>query len=96
VPLLHCGPTRAKAAYAVAGAANPLEIADLRATATVVGELARASGGGVHWLGTAAAPDIPECAFSNLLAAPRGRCVAARGDLRLQQQKPQQIVLRFR
>ena len=47
-------------AYAAAGAANPLEIADLRATATVVGKFARASGGGVHWLGTATAPDIPE------------------------------------
>jgi hypothetical protein len=38
------------AAYAAAGAANPLEIADLRATATVASRLARASGGGVHWL----------------------------------------------
>ncbi|MGH7154425.1 MAG: hypothetical protein ACREF3_10915, partial [Acetobacteraceae bacterium] len=37
-------------AYAAAGAANPLEIADLRATATKLGPLARASGGGVHWL----------------------------------------------
>jgi uncharacterized membrane protein len=49
-----------RTAYAAAGAANPLEIADLRATATLVGKLARASGGGVHWLGTAAAPDVPE------------------------------------
>jgi hypothetical protein len=47
-------------AYAAAGAANPLEIADLRATASLVGKLARASGGGVHWLGTAASPDVPE------------------------------------
>ena len=49
-----------RAAYAAAGAANPLELADLRATASAVGKLARASGGGVHWLGTAADPDIPE------------------------------------
>jgi hypothetical protein len=46
-------------AFAAAGAANPPEIADLRATATVVGKLANASGGGVHWLGTRAAMDIP-------------------------------------
>ena len=39
-----------RAAYAAAGAANPPELADLRATATVAGPLARASEGGVHWL----------------------------------------------
>ena len=49
-----------RTAYAAAGAANPLEIADLRATASVVGHLARESDGGVHFLGTAADPDIPE------------------------------------
>jgi uncharacterized membrane protein len=48
-----------RTAYAAAGAANPPEIADLRATADLVGKLARASNGGVHWLGTAASPDIP-------------------------------------
>jgi hypothetical protein len=47
-------------AYAAAGAANPLEIADLRATAGLVGKLARVSGGGVHWLGSAADPDVPD------------------------------------
>jgi uncharacterized membrane protein len=50
-------------AYAAAGAANPLELSDLRATATLVGKLAHASGGGVHWLDTGrpgAAPDVPE------------------------------------
>jgi hypothetical protein len=47
-------------AYAAAGAANPPELADLRATAGLVTKLARGSGGGVHWLGTAVAPDIPE------------------------------------
>jgi hypothetical protein len=46
-------------AYAAAGAANPPEIADLRATASVTGKLARDSGGGVHWLGTLAAMDVP-------------------------------------
>ena len=49
-----------RTAYAAAGAANPPELADLRATATQVGRLARASGGGVHWLGSAASPDLPE------------------------------------
>ncbi len=46
-------------AFAAAGAANPPEIADLRATADVVGKLARDSGGGVHWLGTLASMDVP-------------------------------------
>jgi hypothetical protein len=46
-------------AFAAAGAANPPEIADLRATAGVVGKLARESGGGVHWLGTSAEMDTP-------------------------------------
>jgi hypothetical protein len=47
-------------AVAAASAADPAEYADLRATATRLGPLVRASGGGVHWLGTAAAPDLPE------------------------------------
>jgi hypothetical protein len=46
-----------RSAYAAAGAANPPELADLRATASVAGPLARASGGGVHWLG---GNDVPE------------------------------------
>jgi len=45
-------------AYAAAGAANPLELADLRATATLLGPLARASGGGVHWLDPNGAPEL--------------------------------------
>jgi hypothetical protein len=49
-----------RSAYAAAGAANPLELADLRATASLVGKLARRSGGDVHWLGTVASPDVPE------------------------------------
>ena len=51
----------ARTAYAAAGAANPPELADLRATATVAGPLARASGGGVHWLaGRTAGVEVPE------------------------------------
>ncbi len=46
-------------AFAAAGAANPPEIADLRATAGVVGKLASDSGGGVHWLGSLASMDVP-------------------------------------
>jgi hypothetical protein len=47
-----------RSAYAAAGAANPPELADLRATATVAGSLARASDGGVHWLGNGDVPDL--------------------------------------
>jgi hypothetical protein len=47
-----------RSAYAAAGAANPPELADLRATATVSGPLARASGGGVHWLAGAEVPEL--------------------------------------
>jgi hypothetical protein len=47
-----------RSAYAAAGAANPPELADLRATATVAGPLARASGGGVHWLGAGGVPEL--------------------------------------
>ncbi len=38
-------------AYAALGLDNPLEYADLRATADRVGRLAVATGGGVAWLG---------------------------------------------
>jgi hypothetical protein len=48
----------ARAAYVAAGAANPLEIADLRATATLLAPLARASGGSVHWLAPSGAPEL--------------------------------------
>jgi hypothetical protein len=47
-----------RSAYAAAGAANPPELADLRATASVAGPLARASEGGVHWLGNGDIPDL--------------------------------------
>ncbi|HSU06575.1 MAG TPA: hypothetical protein VLI93_13455, partial [Acetobacteraceae bacterium] len=52
-----------RTAYAAAGASNPLEIADLRATATKLAKLVRESGGGVHWLDSGhadAPPVIPE------------------------------------
>ena len=45
---------------AAAAAANPLEIEDLRATATRLGPLARDSGGGVRWLGSMGHPDVPD------------------------------------
>ena len=47
-----------RTAYAAAGAANPPEIADLRATATKLAPLAQASGGSVHWLDPAGAPEL--------------------------------------
>jgi hypothetical protein len=50
-------------AYAAAGAANPLELSDLRATASAVGKLVHQSGGGVHWLDSGrpgAPPEVPE------------------------------------
>jgi hypothetical protein len=47
-----------RTAYAAAGAANPREIADLRATATLAGKLAHVSGGGVHWLDGAGTPEL--------------------------------------
>ncbi len=45
-------------AYAAAAAANPLEMADLRATASKLGPLARASGGSIHWLDPAGVPAL--------------------------------------
>jgi hypothetical protein len=47
-----------RSAYAAAGAANPPELSDLRATASVMGPLARASGGGVHWLAGGEVPEL--------------------------------------
>jgi hypothetical protein len=45
-------------AFAAAGSANPLEIADLRASAGPLAQLARDSGGSVHWLDPAGAPEL--------------------------------------
>ena len=47
-----------RTSFAAAGSTNPLEIADLRATASYLGDTARASGGGVHWLDPAGAPEL--------------------------------------
>ena len=51
----------ARTAYAAASVTNPLEFADLRATATVLRPLVNASGGRVHWM-DAGSPDprVPE------------------------------------
>ena len=48
----------ARSAFAAAGTANPLEVADLRATGSYLTDIVRASGGGVHWLDPAGAPDL--------------------------------------
>jgi len=48
----------ARTAYAAAEITNPEEYADLRATATRLAPLARASGGGIHWLAPAGAPEL--------------------------------------
>jgi len=45
-------------AFAAAGAANPLEIADLRATADAIGPAARLSGGSTTWLAQGAVPQL--------------------------------------
>jgi hypothetical protein len=47
-----------RAAFAAANFANPQEFADLRATATLLAPLVRASGGSVHWLDPAGAPAL--------------------------------------
>ncbi len=48
-----------RTAYAAVGAANPLEFADMRATASLMGPPARASLGGVHWLDDGTAQGSP-------------------------------------
>ena len=48
----------ANTAYAAVAAANPPEIADLRATATRLAPLLRASGGSLHWLDPAGVPEL--------------------------------------
>ncbi len=47
-----------RTAFAAAGTANPLEVADLRATADYLGPIAAAAAGGVHWLDPAGAPEL--------------------------------------
>jgi len=47
-------------AFVAAAAANPLEVADLRADATRLAPILAATGGAARWLGTAAEPALPE------------------------------------
>ncbi len=47
-----------ESAIAVVGAVNPLEVADVRATETVLAPVVAATGGGIHWLVDRGAPDI--------------------------------------
>ncbi len=49
-----------RTAFAAAAAANPLEIADLRADDARLRPLAEATGGGIRWLGNGAEPVLPE------------------------------------
>jgi hypothetical protein len=56
--------------FAAAGQDNPLEFADLRATADRMGPLVRGSGGGVVWLGAAGAPRLIRVADGQNAAGP--------------------------
>ncbi len=58
-------------AFVAAGAADPLEMADLRATASLLAPLVRASGGGIDWLGAGGVPA--------LRPVERGETAAGRG-----------------
>lgn len=49
-----------RTAYAAAEAGNPMEVADLRADEATLRPLAEATGGAVRWMGTEAAPVVPE------------------------------------
>ncbi|RAI59304.1 hypothetical protein [Roseicella frigidaeris] len=49
-----------RSAFAAAAAANPPEMADLRADPTPLAPLLAATGGGVRWLGSGTAPTLPE------------------------------------
>jgi hypothetical protein len=47
-----------RTALAAAGPLNPIEYADVRATADKLGPLVQASGGGIFWIGSGDIPDI--------------------------------------
>ncbi|MDJ0388487.1 hypothetical protein QMO56_10205 [Roseomonas sp. E05] len=49
-----------RTAFAAAAAANPLEVADLRADTAPTEGVVRAAGGSAHWLGTGAQPELPD------------------------------------
>jgi hypothetical protein len=57
-------------AFAAAGQDNPLEYADLRATADRIGPLVRRSGGGTIWLGATGAPHIVRVGAEDRAAGP--------------------------
>jgi hypothetical protein len=57
-------------AFAAAGQDNPLEYADLRATADRMGTLARRSGGGVFWLGDGGTPHVVRVGAEDRAAGP--------------------------
>jgi hypothetical protein len=57
-------------AFAAAGQDNPLEYADLRATADRIGPLVRASGGGIDWLGAAGPPRLLRVGARDTAAGP--------------------------
>jgi hypothetical protein len=47
-----------RTALAAAGALNPIELADVRTTDEKLKPAARATGGGIHWVGPGALPDL--------------------------------------
>ncbi|MCB4822167.1 hypothetical protein [Roseicella aerolata] len=49
-----------RSAFVAAAAANPLEVADLRADPARLAPLLAATGGAAHWLGAGAEPALPE------------------------------------
>jgi hypothetical protein len=55
---------------AVAGQDNPLEFADLRATADRLGKLVHQSGGGITWLGASGAPRVLRVSARDSAAGP--------------------------
>ena len=57
-------------AFAAAGQDNPLEFADLRATAEKIGKLVRQSGGGVTWLAADGPPRLIRVGMRDTAAGP--------------------------
>jgi hypothetical protein len=57
-------------AFAAAGQDNPLEFADLRATADRIGKLVHQSGGGITWLATNGPPRLVRVGMRDTAAGP--------------------------
>jgi hypothetical protein len=57
-------------AFAAAGQDNPLEYADLRATADIIGPIVKRSGGGIDWLGNGGTPHIVRVGAEDRAAGP--------------------------